>query len=116
MHRLCGSLAQVGDLVMVITLEKVMDEALSLPADARIGLVEKILTSLNLPTCPEIDQLWAEEAERRVEEIDNGTVELLSGEKVFTKIRNSYSCRSESSQSSKLLEEKNLSRTKLSLL
>ncbi len=75
---------------MVITMEKVMDEALSLPADARIGLVEKILTSLNLPIRPEIDQLWAEEAERRVEEIDNGNVELLPGEEVFTRIRNKY--------------------------
>jgi len=75
---------------MVITMEKVMDEALSLPVDARIGLVEKILKSLNLPTRPEIDQLWAEEAERRVEEIDNGNVELLSGEEVFTRIRNKY--------------------------
>ncbi|HSB03993.1 MAG TPA: hypothetical protein VLK23_02285 [Thermodesulfobacteriota bacterium] len=27
-----------------------------------MGLVEKLLTSLNLPTQPEIDRLWAEEA------------------------------------------------------
>lgn len=75
---------------MVITMEKVMDEALSLPADVRIGLVEKILESLNLPTRPEIDQLWAEEAERRAGEIDSGKVELLPGEEVFAKIRKKY--------------------------
>jgi len=67
--------------------EKVVDEALALPADARMGLVEKLLSSLNLPTRPEIDKLWAEEAERRVDQIDRGEVKLISGEKVFERIR-----------------------------
>ena len=100
------SAAQVEGLIMVITLEKVMDEALSLPTDVRIGLVKKILKSLNLPTCPEIGQLWAKEAERRVEEMDKTTVELLSGEKVFTRIRNPHHCRTEYLYASKLLEKK----------
>ena len=47
---------------MSITVTKVMNESLSLPADARIGLVEKILSSLNIPTSSEINHLWAEEA------------------------------------------------------
>lgn len=75
---------------MPIALEKVIDEALLLPADARVGLVDKIIESLNLPTRPEIDRLWAEEAERRVKQIDQGQVELIPGEDVFTKIRNKY--------------------------
>ena len=65
---------------------RVFDEALSLPADARVSLVEKLLMSLNLPTQPEIDQLWAEEAELRVAQIDKGEVELVPGEKVFENI------------------------------
>lgn len=75
---------------MTTVAEKVVDEALSLPADARIGLVEKLLSSLNLPTQAEIDRLWAEEAERRVAQIDSGEVELIPGEKVFDKIRRKY--------------------------
>ncbi len=75
---------------MAIALEKVIDEALLLPADARVGLVEKIIESLNLPTRPEIDRLWAEEAEKRVSQIDQGEVELIPGEEVFSKIRNKY--------------------------
>ena len=59
---------------------KVFDEALSLPADTRIGLIERLVSSLNLPTQPEIDRLWAEEAERRVAEIERGDVELIPGE------------------------------------
>ena len=71
-------------------MDKVFDEALSLPADARMNLVEKLLASLNLPIQAEIDRLWGEEAERRVAQIDRGEVELIPGEKVFEKIRNKY--------------------------
>ncbi len=70
--------------------DKVMDEVLSLPADARMSLVEKLLASLNLPTQPEIDRVWAEEAERRVAQIDRGEVELIPGEEVFTKLRQKH--------------------------
>lgn len=75
---------------MPTVTDKVYDEALSLPADARLGLVEKLLSSLNLPAQHEIERLWAEEAERRVAEIDRGEVELIPGEKVFEKIRQKY--------------------------
>lgn len=64
------------------------DEALALPADARLGLVEMLLSSLNLPIQNEIDRLWANEAERRIAAIDHGEVELIPGELVFEKIRN----------------------------
>jgi putative addiction module component (TIGR02574 family) len=75
---------------MSIFVDKVFGEALSLPADARVNLVKELLTSLNLPTQAEIDHLWAEEAEQRVSEVDRGKVELVSGEKVFAKIREKY--------------------------
>ncbi len=75
---------------MSTATDRVVDEALELPADARISLVDRILASLNLPTQPEIDRLWAEEAERRVAEIDAGKVELVPGKEVFGKIRRKY--------------------------
>ncbi len=70
--------------------DKVMDEVLSLPAYARMSLVEKLLASLNLPTQPEIDRVWVEEAERRVAQIDRGEVELIPGEEVFAKLRQKH--------------------------
>jgi putative addiction module component (TIGR02574 family) len=70
--------------------EKVFDDALSLPSDARVMLVERLLKSLNLPTQAEIDSLWAEEAERRVSQIDRGDVKLIPGDEVFAKIRQKY--------------------------
>lgn len=75
---------------MPVVAKKVFDEALSLPAEARVSLVEKLLTSLNLPTRPEIDRLWAEGAEQRIAQIDKGEVKLASGKKVFSNIRKKY--------------------------
>ena len=75
---------------MPLVASKVLNEALSLPTEERVSLVEKLLTSLNLPTQKEIDRLWAEEAERRVSQIDSGQVKLIPGEEVFSKIREKY--------------------------
>jgi putative addiction module component (TIGR02574 family) len=75
---------------MAVAEKKVFDEALSLPAEARISLVEKLLASLNLPTRAEIDRLWAEEAERRIAQIDKHEKRLVPGDKVLSNIRKKY--------------------------
>jgi putative addiction module component (TIGR02574 family) len=75
---------------MATARDRVVEEALSLPADVRLSLVEKLLTSLNLPIDAEIDRLWAEEAERRVSQIETGEVKMVPGEEVFSKIRAKY--------------------------
>jgi putative addiction module component (TIGR02574 family) len=72
---------------MPTTNDRVIDEALSLPSNVRLSLVEKLLTSLNLPIDEEINRLWAEEAERRVSQIEEGKAKLVPGEEVFAKIR-----------------------------
>jgi len=43
------------------------------------------VNTIQIPTSSETDHLWAKEAELRIQEIDNGTVELISGEEVFKK-------------------------------
>lgn len=75
---------------MATATDRVIEEALSLPADARLSLVEKLLTSLNLPLDEEIERLWAEEAERRVCQLDAGEAKLIAGEEVFSKIQAKY--------------------------
>ena len=75
---------------MSTSANKVFEEALSLPSNERASLVEKLLTSLNLPIQAEIDRLWMEEAERRVSQIEQGEVELIPGDEVFAKIRRKY--------------------------
>ena len=75
---------------MTAMTDRVTEEALSLPADIRLNLVEKLITSLNLPIDKDIDLFWAEEAERRVSQIEAGEVRLVPGEEVFSKIRAKY--------------------------
>jgi len=75
---------------MPTVADRVVDEVLELPSEVRVSLVNRILTSLNLPTQPEIDRQWAEEAERRVGQLDRGEVELVPGEVVFERIRRKY--------------------------
>jgi putative addiction module component (TIGR02574 family) len=75
---------------MAPVVNRVFDEALTLPANARMSLVDKLLASLNLPIQPEIERLWADEAERRVSQTDQGEVELISGEEVFSRVRKKY--------------------------
>lgn len=69
---------------------RVAEEALSLPIDARLELVEKLLVSLNPPMDEEIERLWAGEAERRVAQIDAGESKLVPGKEVFSRIRSTY--------------------------
>ncbi len=75
---------------MPTATEEVFNKALSLPAAARINLVERLLFSLNLPTHAEIDRLWTEESERRGAQVESGDVELIPGEKVFERSRQKY--------------------------
>jgi putative addiction module component (TIGR02574 family) len=77
----------MGVLKMVVLYEKIKEDALLLPPEARIELIEKLIESLNLPIQTEIDHLWAEEAERRIKEFDEGRVTGIPGEQVFNEIR-----------------------------
>ncbi|MDY6974502.1 MAG: addiction module protein [Thermodesulfobacteriota bacterium] len=70
--------------------DRVIEEALSLPVDIRLTLVEKLIRSLNLPIDEDIDRLWAEEAEQRISKVEAGEARLVPGEEVFSKIRAKY--------------------------
>lgn len=69
---------------------QVADAAMQLPSEERIVLVDMLLKSLNLPTQEDIDTLWSAEAEKRVQEINSGAVEMLDGEEVFATLRKKY--------------------------
>lgn len=75
---------------MTAHTNRIIEEALSLPSNERAYLIEKLLTSLNLPIQAEIDQCWAVEAERRLSQIECGEIELVPGDEVCAKIRRKY--------------------------
>ncbi len=67
-------------------MKRMLDEALSLSSNMRAFLIEKLIESLKLPTREDIDKLWAEEAEKRIADVDSGRVKPISGEQVFKEI------------------------------
>jgi putative addiction module component (TIGR02574 family) len=71
----------------MIKTDELFAEAVLLPVEIRTQLVDKLLRSLH-PIQKEIDELWADEAEKRVEQIKSGKAKTVGGEEVFKKIRN----------------------------
>ncbi len=71
--------------------EKIYEQALDLPTDDRIILIDKLLHSANLPTQHDIDKMWAEEIERRSQAVESGKEKMIPGEDVFDKIKKRFS-------------------------
>jgi putative addiction module component (TIGR02574 family) len=73
--------------------EEILKVALSLTVEERAKLIEQLIESLDGPNKEDgpnqeaIDAAWAEEAERRMREIDEGRVELIPGEEVLARLR-----------------------------
>ena len=73
-----------------MNVNDLIKEVESLPLDIKTELIERLLESVN-PSYKEIDEAWAIEAEARLQEIKNGTVKTIPGDKVFKEIRNKFS-------------------------
>ena len=76
---------------MIELSEKIYEQALDLPINDRLILIDKLLISTTLPAQNDIDQAWVQEVERRCQEVDNGTAKLIPGEEVFEKIKKKIS-------------------------
>jgi Putative addiction module component len=68
----------------MMTTEKLIEEALSLPVEQRALVVDSLLRSLNKSEIS-IDTQWAEVARKRLEELRSGTVKPIPGDEVFAK-------------------------------
>ncbi len=71
--------------------EKIYEQAINLPVDERLILIDKLLISTNLPTQKDIDDAWSAEVERRCQALDREEAKLISGDEVFEKIRKRFS-------------------------
>ena len=70
---------------MTIT-DNILKEALTLKPSEKAHLIDKLISSLDKPD-KEIDELWAREAEDRIDAYDQGKIKALSLEKVLKKYR-----------------------------
>jgi putative addiction module component (TIGR02574 family) len=67
---------------------EVFEDALSLPPAERAELADRLLTSLDAPPDRRIDELWAKEAEDRLDAYDRGEIKAVSAQEAFNAIRN----------------------------
>ncbi len=66
-------------------IHTVTNDALALAPVQRAELIESLLASFDEKRV-EIDTLWADEAERRVDAFDKGKVEVSAADEVFDRI------------------------------
>lgn len=72
---------------MSTNFEDILSAALSLSPGARAMLADHLLESLDAESQKRIDTLWAEEADRRAQEIDEGRAKLIPGDEVLAELR-----------------------------
>ena len=70
---------------MTVRAEQVLSEALSLPPSERAQLAEQLFSSLDISQ-QELDRLWAQEADSRIDAYDRGDIKAVSANDVFKKI------------------------------
>jgi len=62
-------------------------QALRLPRRERARLAQRLISSLDRKADVDVDKLWLEEAERRLDELKSGRIVGIPAEKVIRKAR-----------------------------
>jgi putative addiction module component (TIGR02574 family) len=70
-----------------VPFEEIIGAAMTLPPNTRAMLANHLLESLDAPNQPSLDEQWAAEAERRVQEIVAGQVQTIPAETIFRELR-----------------------------
>jgi hypothetical protein len=71
----------------MLSVEQLIQEALSLPNATRVFLVERLMESLESDIDENTQNLWNIEAKKRRDEIHDHTVESIPGEIALAQIR-----------------------------
>lgn len=72
---------------MSASSEEILKQALALPLQERAELVEQLLATFQTPPDPRIDELWAREAEDRLDAYDRGELTAVPADEVVERIR-----------------------------
>jgi putative addiction module component (TIGR02574 family) len=76
---------------MIATIDSLFTEALTLPDDSRLQLVERLIPTIQSEPSLEAEQL--QEVQRRMDDVRAGRVQTLPGEQVFREIEQSLAAR-----------------------
>jgi putative addiction module component (TIGR02574 family) len=71
---------------MSASSEQILRQALGLSPEDRAEIIERLLASFQTPPDPLLDELWAREAEDRLDAYDRGELGAVPAEEVFAKI------------------------------
>ena len=72
-----------------MSLEELAAEIGKLPVSERAALAKWIVQSLDEPAEAEIDALWTDEAERRLDEMEQALSQEITAEEAFRRVRSS---------------------------
>lgn len=77
--------------MIAVTLDSVLAEALTLPEDSRLQLVEQLIPTIQSSAALQNEQL--EVVRRRIDDVREGQVVPIAGEQVFREIEKSLASR-----------------------
>ena len=69
------------------TSEEIFRDAMTLPAEVRAELTERLVESLAQDISPEITTAQLAEVRRRIAQVESGEVELIPGSEVLARVR-----------------------------
>ena len=70
-----------------MSIDQLMQEALSLPSNLRMQLVEELIASLEIDEDETIRSEWLAEAQKRRNDIRDGMVQPIPGEEALAQVR-----------------------------
>jgi putative addiction module component (TIGR02574 family) len=73
--------------LMTQATQRLLEQAMALPADEKIRFAEELLASLDPADQKEIDAAWAEEIDRRIADYDAGRAQAIPADEVFRRLR-----------------------------
>ena len=74
---------------MATTIEQLAEQALKLPSESRAKLADLLVESLDVDELGELDRSWVAEAKRRRDEVREGQVETIPGDRARRRVRDS---------------------------
>lgn len=71
---------------MKADVEQIADRAMHLSPEDRLALAERLWASVDAPEQSAIGRVWADEIERRIDDLESGKVKPVPAEEVFARI------------------------------
>jgi putative addiction module component (TIGR02574 family) len=75
------------EIVMAHTVEKIEEEIRLLSASEKVELLRSLIAELDAPADADVERAWLEEAQRRHQDLVEGKVQGVPGERVFENLR-----------------------------